>query len=75
MMYVSYLLIRIIAKKEMKKRIIFEVETGTCEDCGFCPFNGNFDNGNVICETLGVDCHKYDLSTLKLIGEVDEKDS
>lgn len=58
----------------MKKILIFEVKEGTCEDCGLCPFNGTFDNGNVICETLGVDCHKYDLSTLKLIGE-DEEDT
>lgn len=53
----------------MKKRLIFEVEEGTCEDCACCPFNGTFDTGDVICETLGVSCRKYDLSTLKFIGE------
>lgn len=53
----------------MKKRLIFEVEEGTCEDCGYCPFNGTFNNGEVICEILGVGCKNYDLSTLKFIGE------
>ena len=56
----------------MKKKLIFEVEEGTCEDCARCPFDGTFDNGDMICETLEVDCQKYDLSTLKFIGEEDE---
>lgn len=56
----------------MKKKLVFEVKEGTCEDCDRCPFNGTFDTGDVICETLGVSCRKYDLSTLKFIGEYEE---
>lgn len=45
----------------MKKRLIFEVETGKT-DCSKCPEDAR-------CDMQLIDCCKYDLATLKFIGE------
>lgn len=45
----------------MKKRLIFEVEEGKT-DCRKCP-------EEVRCDKQLIDCGKYDLSTIKFIGE------
>lgn len=62
----------------MKKQLIFEVEEGETPDCKSCKFSRliELDYGDeYICEN-GLDdifdCEKYDLSTLKLIGEYEE---
>lgn len=58
----------------MKKRLIFEVEEGVIH-CDNCPFgvglgviDGRVQYSCKDAETY-FDCNKYDLSTLKLIGE------
>lgn len=64
----------------MKKRLIFEVEEGEtmeCNSCAFselveCDYDECYHNELHVCEN-GLksifDCDKYDLSTLKFIGE------
>lgn len=54
----------------MKKKLVFEVEEGntnclSCAISSYCITKETLDN---------IPCDKYDLSTLKYIGE-DEKDS
>ena len=48
----------------MKKKLIFEVEEGVT-NCSLCP-------EEVRCDKQLIDCTKYDLSTLKFIGEEDD---
>lgn len=62
----------------MKKRLIFEVEEGVCH-CAKCPFgvvNVIYNLPQYSCASSidHLSCKKYDLATLKFIGE-DEKDS
>lgn len=65
-----------------KKKLIFEIEEGKTKDCenckfGQCKYGGNGEEYWVCLNVLdeeGLDCEKYDFSTLKFIGE-DENNS
>lgn len=53
----------------MKKRLIFEVEEGNTK-CDKCPFRAISENDDMCGDRNETfDCCKYDLSTLKFIGE------
>ena len=58
----------------MKKRLIFEVEEGVCH-CDKCPFGVKigmiYNRIQYSCKdtTDHFYCNRYDLSTLKFIGE------
>lgn len=58
-----------------KKKLVFEVEEGTTQNCKSCPFSKLIDTDygdDYVCEN-GIDdifdCEKYDLSTFKFIEE------
>lgn len=56
----------------MGTRLIFEIEEGSCSDCDKCPFGPRPEHQAYGCsyaEEISLNCDKYDLSTLKFIGE------